>query len=79
MSCLFELACGRWSVGDPDEDSGVGGEMRIMGEVGSGGDGGVGIETRDETGGGDRGMGGDTSVETGVVISVVSSSAMGSV
>ena len=46
------------------------GEMRIVGEVGGGGDGGVGIETRDETGGGDRGMGGDTSVETGVVISV---------
>ena len=53
MSSLFELACGRGSVGDPDKGFGVGGEMRIVGEVGSGGDGGVGIETRDETGGGD--------------------------
>lgn len=79
MSSLFELACGRGSVGDPDKGFGVGGEMRIVGEVGSGGDGGVGIETRGETGGGNRGTGGDTSVETGVVISVVSSSAMGSV
>ena len=53
MSSLLELACGWVNVVDPDRDSKMGAETRIMeGDWQHGGGGGVGIGPRDEVGGG---------------------------
>ena len=64
------LACGRDDVVDPDGNSEVGAETRMVGMIGRIDDGGGNIGARTEVGGGDRVTGRE--VDTGVAISTIS-------